>query len=397
MVNGWWVAALAQMDRVSDASALADQIRIANQNGGFPEYLDADRGEPHGTAPLAWSAAGDVLAQAALSGHLDGWWELQETQSAPPPEPHEAAEVVVAGEVLVDLLSVEPASGLGEATSFERHAGGSASNLATNLARLGIPTALVASVGDDGFGRFLRRSVEATGADARLQTIPDSPTSIVTVTRTEGTPDFALFRHADRRITPHQLPDTLLSRTRLFHTSGFALSREPARTTLLDGAARARAHGATLSIDLNVAPRSRSERTDIAATTRVYLSLGPLAKASRDDAERLFGETLSDADAADRLRLWGAQLVCLTRGAEGALVVWDGGRARVPAEPLHSIADATGAGDAFWAGFLAAWLRAPDPVACARAGGRLAALKLARVGPLPDRVDASALFEATLD
>ena len=394
MVNGWWVAALTQMGRTLDASALTNRIRSANQDGAFPEYLDANRGEPHGTSPLAWSAAAEVLAQASLDGQLDEWWAAQEAQSAPPPALNENAEVVVAGEVLVDLLSVEPASGLGEATSFERHAGGSAANLATNLARLGIPTALVASVGDDGFGRFLQRSVEATGVDARLLTITDSPTSIATITRTDGTPDFALFRHADRRLAPNQLPDSLLSRARLFHTSGFALSREPARTTLLDGAARARAHGATLSVDLNVAPRSRSERTDIAATTRVFLSLRPLAKASRDDAARLFGETLSDADAVDRLLLWGAQLVCLTRGAEGALVAWDGGRIHVPAEPLQSIADATGAGDAFWAGFLAAWLRDLAPVACARAGGRLASLKLARVGPLPERVDASTLYEA---
>ena len=395
MVNGWWVAALAQSGREADARGLADALAAANRMGGFPEYLDPE-GAPHGTTPLAWSAAGEVLAGAALDGRLADWWSPPEAAPAPaaPLAEGGAPEVVVAGEILVDLLSAEPASGLGEAAMFERHAGGSAANLATNLARLGVPTALVASVGDDGFGRFLRRSVEATGVDARLQEITDSPTSVVTVTRTDATPDFALFRHADRRIAPGQLPDSLLASARLFHTSGFALSREPARTTLLDGAARASAAGATLSIDLNVAPRSRDERTEIGATARVFLALGPLAKASRDDAERLFGETLPDDAICERLLSWGATLVCLTRGSEGALVAWDGGHADVAAEPLESVADATGAGDAFWAGFLAAWLRGLAPEACARSGGRLAALKLARVGPLPDRVDPETVFAA---
>ena len=83
--------------------------------------------------------------------------------------------------------------------------------------------------------------------------------------------------------------------------------------------------------------------------------------------------------------------MCLTRGADGALVVWDGHVAEVPAEPVEA-ADATGAGDAFWGGFLAAWLGGQAPPACARAGARMAALKLSRVGPLPDRVDAAAVL-----
>ena len=392
MVNGWWVAALVAAGRDSDARVLAGRLAEANRTGDFPEYLDPE-GAPHGAAPLAWSAAADVLARAALAGDLADWWTAP-TVPATEPASHRPAEVVVAGEILVDLLSTVPASGLGEAAAFERHAGGSAANLASNLARLGVSTALVASVGADGFGQFLAEAVGASGVDAQLRAVPEAPTSLVTVTRTEATPDFALYRHADRHLHPDQLPDALLAGARLFHTSGFALSREPARTTLLQAATRAAARGVSLSIDLNVAPRSDAERADVAATAQALLALGPLAKASRDDAARLFGDALPDAQAADRLRQWGARLVCLTRGAEGALVRWDGGEAEVPAEPLAGVADATGAGDAFWAGFLAGWLRGLDPPACARAGGRLAALKLARVGPLPDRVELDSVLEA---
>lgn len=392
MVNGWWGAALAHAGRADDAHNLTDALAAANCAGGFPEYLDADTGAPHGTAPLGWSAAGEMLARAALDGPLDTWWAAPSALDASAPAlPEAASQVVVAGEILVDLLSVDAADSLGEAARFERHAGGSAANLAANLARLGVPTTLVGAVGDDGFGRFLRETVALTGLDARLRTVTDSPTSIVTVTRTSGTPDFALFRHADRLLRPADLPDALLSGARLLHTSGFALSREPARTTLLDAAARAAARGVALSVDLNVAPRSAEERLAQQTTVRAFLALGPLVKLSRDDGERLIGESLPDAELAARLLDWGARLVCLTRGAEGAFVAWAGGTAEVPAPPVEAVADATGAGDAFWAGFLAAWLGGAAPPACAEAGGRLAALKLARVGPLPDRLDADVL------
>ena len=388
MVNGWWVAALAEAGRADDARELLGRVETAN-GGIFPEYLDAARGERLGTTPLAWSAAGAAIGRAALDGNLAGW--APSPPAAPTAADAGACDVVVAGEVLADLITTEATDDLGGATAFERHAGGSPANLASNLARLGVPVALVASVGDDGFGRFLEAAAERVGVDARFAA-RDEPTSLVAVARSAGTPDFVAYRTADRLLWPSQLPDALLGRVRLFHTSGFALSREPARATLLDAAARAHALGRTVSVDVNFAPETNVRRAEQQDAVRQILALGPLVKCSRDDLGRLWGQdAASDGAAVDHLLGLGASLVCLTRGADGALVAWDGGRAEVPAEPVTA-ADVTGAGDAFWAGFLAAWLAGHAPPDCGRAGARMAALKLARVGPLPDTVDATAVL-----
>jgi fructokinase len=389
MVNGWWVAALAEAGRVGDAQALLGRLEAANADV-FPEYLDAEHGERLGTTPLAWSAAGAVLGRAALDGHIGEWVPSLRAESAV--DDAGACDVVVAGEVLADLITTEATDDLGGSVAFERHAGGSPANLASNLARLGVPVALVASVGDDGFGRFLRASAERVGVNARFA-VRDEPTSLVAVARSAGTPDFVAYRSADRLLWPSQLPDALLRRARLFHTSGFALSREPARATLLDAAARAHALGLTVSVDVNFAPETNVRRAEQRDVARRMLALGPLVKCSRDDLGRLWGQdAANDGAAVDHLLGLGASLVCLTRGADGALVAWDGGRAEVPAEPVEA-ADVTGAGDAFWSGFLAAWLAGHDPPACARAGARLAARKLACVGPLPDTVDAAAVLK----
>ncbi|PAP78625.1 hypothetical protein BSZ37_02580 [Rubrivirga marina] len=301
--------------------------------------------------------------------------------------------VVVAGEVLADLITSEPTDDLGGAAVFERHAGGSPANLASNLARLGVPVALVASVGDDGLGQFLTAAAERVGVDARFA-VRDEPTSLVAVARSAGTPDFVAYRTADRLLWPSQLPDALLRRARLFHTSGFALSREPARATLLDAAARTRALGLAVSIDVNFAPDTDVRRAHQQDAARRVLALSPLVKCSRDDLTRLWGRDAASDDAAvGHLLGLGASLVCLTRGADGALVAWDDDLVEVPAEPVEA-ADVTGAGDAFWAGFLAAWLAGQDPSDCARAGARMAARKLTHVGPLPDAVDAAAVLGA---
>ncbi len=69
----------------------------------------------------------------------------------------------VLGRVGVDLYPLELRTPLEEVRTFERFVGGFAGNVATGLARLGVRTAIVSAVGDDGFGRFVRRFLDGEG------------------------------------------------------------------------------------------------------------------------------------------------------------------------------------------------------------------------------------------
>lgn len=306
--------------------------------------------------------------------------------------------LLAAGELLVDLIGQQPTPDLQEAREFGRVAGGSPANLAANLAKLGHRAALVACVGPDRLGDFLKKSVEATGLAADfIATDEREPTSLVVVSRTAGTPDFIAYRMADRMLQPAHLPDDLLGQCRVFHTTCFALSREPAQGTLLDAARRAAAAGCQLSIDANYAPSIWPDRAEARRVITAYVALGAFVKLSTDDAERLYGEPVPEETILADFHALGAPLVVLTKGGEGSLISWTVRRAErgqeryfVPGEKLE-VVDATGAGDAYWAGFLSAWFDGCDFPTCARAGGYLAARKLTTDGPLPGGLDRSEL------
>lgn len=300
--------------------------------------------------------------------------------------------LLAAGELLVDLIGQQPTPDLLDARAFGRLAGGSPANLAANLAKLGHAAALVACVGRDRLGDFLKSSAEAAGlASQFIATDEREPTSLVVVSRTAGTPDFIAYRMADRMLHPAYLPDDLLGQCRIFHTTCFALSREPAQGTLLDAARRAAAAGCQLSIDANYAPPLWPDRAEARRVLAAYVAHGAFVKLSTDDAERLYGEPVPDERVLDELHKLGAPLVVLTKGAAGSLISWTVPRAEreryfVPGEKIDVI-DATGAGDAYWAGFLSAWLDGHDFPTCAHFGARLAARKLAMQGPLPGGLD----------
>ncbi|GAB3043440.1 carbohydrate kinase family protein [Spirosoma pulveris] len=299
------------------------------------------------------------------------------------------------GELLADLIGHHVSNSLLDAQDFRRYQGGSPANMATNMARLGNPTALVSCVGNDNIGRYLTRQIEESGVDTQFISYdPLAPTSIVLVSRTAGTPDFVAYRHADCRIHPEQLPDSLLVQAQLFHTTCFALSQQPAQDAIVDAAKRAKAAGCQVTIDTNYAPSIWPDRDQAWRVISEYCSAGALVKISEDDAERLYGGPQAPDRILTDFHKMGAILICLTLGPNGSLVSYDGGakQSRIPGKKID-VVDVTGAGDAYWAGFLTAYLDGYAPGNCAHAGAALAKMKLTRQGPLPDKVDRKLLYD----
>ncbi|MEZ4903118.1 MAG: carbohydrate kinase [Spirosomataceae bacterium] len=302
--------------------------------------------------------------------------------------------LVSVGELLADLIGTTFTQNLADTDTFQRFQGGSPANLAANMARLGNTTALVACVGNDNVGTYLTEKVAETGVDIQyIQQDTVSPTSIVLVSRTKGTPDFIAYRTADRMLHPNHIPDELLQNTSFFHTTCFALSQEPAQSTIVEAASRAAEMGCIVSLDANYAPSIWPDRSHAIQVIHNYCQNGAFIKLSEDDAERIFGEILPHQHIIQNFHQMGATLVCLTLGAKGSILSSDFGKNQVKTEgkPIE-VKDATGAGDSYWAGFLTAWLDGKTPAECAKAGANIAALKISTIGPLPAQVDKTILY-----
>ncbi len=298
---------------------------------------------------------------------------------------HRTYQLIAVGELLVDLIGHEVAGSLFDTRDYHRYQGGSPANMAANMARLGNKTALVACVGNDNLGAYLTQRVGEAGVDTQfIAQDTEAPSSIVIVSRTKGTPDFIAYREADRMIRPEHIPDSLLAQASIFHTTCFALSRQPAQDAIVEAAQRACKAGCQVSIDANYAPTIWPDREGAKRILKSYCSANALVKLSEDDAARLYGSPQPPERIIGDFHEMGAALVCLTLGGDGSWVSYDYGKekVRIPAKPIEVI-DATGAGDAYWAGFLTAWIDGRSPEQCAHAAAWVAEQKLTRKGPLP--------------
>jgi fructokinase len=270
--------------------------------------------------------------------------------------------VTVIGEALIDLV---PDGGPG---AYKAHPGGSPFNVAVALARLGNRTALMARLGDHGFGRMLRDA--AAGEDVQLGAAPHAsePATLAVVALDrpgQASYEFYFEGTADWQWTVAEL-GRRPSDTEVLHFGSIASWTPPADERIDQLVSEARGRGVLVSYDPNV------RATLLGAPSRgrplVERSVGRahLVKASREDLEWLYPSRSLD-DVAASWNAMGASLVVVTDGADGAIAYPDGRPALArPGRPVD-VVDTIGAGDSFTAALLGGLVRrelhAPDRVA----------------------------------
>lgn len=290
--------------------------------------------------------------------------------------------VLAIGELLADMISDDYVGSLSEARMFRMHQGGSPANMAANLKYLGAEAQIVSCVGADGIGDFIVEAIKKIGlSDAHIARNKYYPSSLVLVGKSRATPDFIAYRMADTQIG--EVDERLIDDAAIVHSCAFALSKAPSRISILNAFKKAAAAGKQVSADWNFAP-SIWQPDDGQDVFREVCSLNPLLKFSMDDAERFWGRSLTAEAAMLLLDPLPTRATCLTCGGSG---VWYKSREtpewqHIHPEPVETLVDTTGAGDAFWAGFLFAWERNFSMTDAVKEGLKIAARKISKIGPL---------------
>jgi sugar/nucleoside kinase (ribokinase family) len=301
-------------------------------------------------------------------------------------------DILSAGELLVDFITAEFVQNLEEANLFKRIPGGSPANLAMNMARLGKKALLVSTVGNDDMGQVLVNYVSKLGVDTSGCSIVEEPTTLILVTRSSEVANFQVYRAADYMISIRQFPYGKFEEISVFHTTCFALSKDPAQHVILEAADKAKRAGCMISLDANYSEKIWPMQQEAKRAIAELCRHGALVKISDVDWSRLYvGEAPQPQAVIEHFLKLGAKEICFTLGSAGCWVGGDGYLEFLESRPVD-VKDTTGAGDAFWSGYLAAKIDGYTPLECAMAGRKMAEVKLGHFGPLPERVSLQAVY-----
>jgi sulfofructose kinase len=248
--------------------------------------------------------------------------------------------------------------------------GGQMATALCTCAALGLQTSYVGVFGSDDNGRRMRETLESRGVRTDAARTRDAANRYAVILIDERRGERVILWHRDPALTldEGELARDLLTTARVVHVD------DEDQTMAIAAARLARGAGLRVSSDIDrVTPRTREV---IDAVSIPIL------------AEHVAAAVTGEHDIAAALRALRAphhQMLCVTLGARGALLLHDEHVQHVPGFHVEAV-DTTGAGDVFRGAFIYALLRGdapPDIVRFANAAAAVACTRLGAIAGVP--------------
>jgi sugar/nucleoside kinase (ribokinase family) len=262
--------------------------------------------------------------------------------------------VVTAGEVVVDWLSTRPGDDILDATTFYRSLGGNATNVAVGLSRLETPVRLVAKIGDDLHGEYLKRALQRESVDLSCLLIdPKSPTAQcygVTLTDNEHRYYNWPRPHAAQLLSPEDIRPEMFDGSSFLHVTGISFTLEPRKSAIEKAIQLAGARSNIVSFDANFP-------TDVAdeILRSVDAAFHKCAILKFNEHEVAYWaentDTTIEQMGKELFERYRPSALFVTLGPEGSIAVTNQGVCICPAYEVDCVSG-IGAGDGFVAGLL---------------------------------------------
>ena len=267
---------------------------------------------------------------------------------------------------------------MGPATEMS---GGSAANTIVGLASLGARAAYVGKVRDDQIGRLYVHDIRAAGVAFETAPASGGPAtgcSYILVTP-DGERTMNTYLGAAQELKPGDIDANEVAASAIVYLEGYLWDPKDAKAAFVKAATVAHDAGRQVALTLSDSfciDRYRGEFLDLMRGRTVDLIFA-------NEAELHSLYQTSDFDTAMRQLRSDTKLAVVTRSEKGCVVASKDGVIAVPAFPVGSIVDTTGAGDLFAAGFLFGLVRGAGHENAGRLGALAAAEVIQHIGARP--------------
>ena len=265
--------------------------------------------------------------------------------------------------------------------AVELSSGGSAANTLAGFASLGGTCAFIGKVGRDQFGEVFTHDLRAQKIHFATPPSADMSTGrcLILVTP-DAQRSMNTFLGAAAEFAPEDIDATLIQSASITYLEGYLFDKALAQEAFRKAAAIAHQAGRKLSLTL-------SDAFCVARHREAFLHLVggevDILFANENEMKELY-QTQNPLTALEAARAH-TEIAVMTRGAQGAIIASGAQTYEIPAHPVDSLIDTTGAGDLFAAGFLYGVTQGKPLPEAGRIGAIGAAEVISHYGPRPQK------------
>lgn len=263
-------------------------------------------------------------------------------------------DVTALGELLIDFTE-NGFSGQGNPL-YEANPGGAPCNMLAMLNNLGKKTNFIGKVGEDQFGRTLKKTLEELGIGTKSLLLDKNVHTTLAFVHTaeDGDRDFSFYRKpgADMMLTEEEVPEDLIAQSRIFHFGTLSLTDEPVRSATVKALEYAEKHGVLVTFDPNLRPPLWRNLQEAKEQIWFGLSKCRAVKMSEEELEFITGERSLDLGVEAVRNRFDIPLICITMGKQGSKAYYEDLSVEKAGFAQEHTIETTGAGDTFCAGMV---------------------------------------------
>jgi sugar/nucleoside kinase (ribokinase family) len=258
--------------------------------------------------------------------------------------------------------------------------GGSAGNTMAGFASFGGEGAFIGKVANDQLGQIFIHDMKASGIQtecAILENGPETARSFIFVTP-DAQRSMNTFLGASVEFSEEDIKEDIISASEIIYLEGYLYDKPQAKAAYKKAAKIAHENGRKMSLSLSdsfCVQRHHEEFLDLVKNGTDILF------ANEDEIKELFKtDNFDDAVSAVRGQ---CDIIAVTRGDKGSVIITEDRMITVDAEPVSNIEDTTGAGDQYAAGFLYGLSENMPLEHCGYLGSLAASEVISHIGPRP--------------
>lgn len=260
-------------------------------------------------------------------------------------------DVIALGELLIDFTQ----NGLSEQGNglFEANPGGAPCNVLSMLNNLGKKTSFIGKVGNDQFGKTLKKALEELGIGTENLLMDNEVHTTLALVHTfaDGDRDFSFYRNpgADMMLTVDELNLDLVRDTRIFHFGTLSMTHDGIRATTKKAVETAKEAGALISFDPNLREPLWDSLDNAKEQVRWGLGKCDVLKISDNEIQWLTGENDFTAGVKKIREESPIPLILVSMGRDGSRAYYGDHYVEVAPFLQENTIETTGAGDTFCA------------------------------------------------